>query len=93
MGQRSSQQDSDGITWQTTSLPLGTKGLDLRTPIDPAAMTELLNARFQDERTALQRDGHDELVVYDGGDIAPLGNAFTVTGVWMLGHGAVVTRT
>lgn len=89
---RNSQQDADGIVWQTVSLPLGAHGLDLRTPVDANALSELLNARFQDERTAIQRDGHDSQSIYDGGNVAALGPAINVPGVWVLGHGIVVAE-
>lgn len=90
MAARNSQQDSDGITWQTAAIPLGTTGLDLRTPIEADALAELLNARFQDARTVCQRDGHDSLTIYDGSDLALFGDTFYVTGDWVFGHGATV---
>lgn len=87
---RSSVVDADGVAWQTASLPLGTRGLDLRVPIEPDAMTETLNARFDDERTVLQRDGHDAELIHDGSDIANLGPTSHVLGTWVFGHGALV---
>lgn len=90
MGQRSSQQDSDGITWQTVAIALGTAGLDLRTPIDLSALNELLNAHFIDGRTVSQRNGHDALDIHDGSNIALAGPGLHPTGDWVFGHGAVV---
>lgn len=84
---RGSQHDSDEITWNTTGVRLGTTGLDLREPADPGALTELLNARFVDDRTIEQRDGHTGVLVQDSSDFAPLGETSTVTGEWVYGHG------
>jgi hypothetical protein len=92
MPSRGSHSDTDQITWQSAALPLGTYGLDLRTPIEPTALADLLNARFQDDRTVLQRDGHDASEVRDASDIAPLGTTFHVTSDWVFGHGVVVRR-
>ena len=58
MGSRNSDQDTDGIVYSTASLKLGTQGLDLRRPADPAALTKLLNARFLDEKTIERRRGY-----------------------------------
>lgn len=90
MGQRSSQQEADAVVWQQAALPLGTTGLDLRTPIDPDALAELLNARFQDARTVMQRDGHTAVQIYDGSDVALAGPGIHPTGAWVFGHGAVI---
>ena len=91
MSARSSQAEADAITWQTTGVRLGTQGLDLREPSDPGALIELLNARFQDDRTVRPREGHHGTLVYDGADFAPLGNTYQVSDNWVYGHGMQVS--
>ncbi len=85
--QRSSLRDSEGITWVTAGLSLGKVGLDLRRPDAPGAMTELLNARFLDDRTVCRRDGHRGRLVQDY-------SAFTLNKTvlpsWVYGHGTLV---
>lgn len=81
--QRSSQQDQDGVIWQPAAIPLGTGGLDLRTPAAPGSLTKLLNARFRDENTLDRRNGYLSIVAQDAGD-------FSTTNVpqgWLYGHG------
>lgn len=85
--QRSSQQDQDGIIWTTAPLPLGTTGLDLRTPTSPGSLTKLLNARFRDETTVERRLGFSGLRVQDSDDFALGVN--TPTG-WLYGHGQLL---
>lgn len=91
MGDRSSQQDQDAIAWHTAGIRLGTAGLDLREPADPGALTRLLNARFLDERSIGQRDGHTGQTVRDNSDLAPLGGGYSVSGNWVFGHGATIS--
>ena len=86
--QRNSQRESDGLDWTTVGLSLGARGLDLRRPDDPGVMSELLNARFADERTLERRPGHTGRAVMDG-------SAFTaektVTDEWLYGHGTLLS--
>jgi hypothetical protein len=87
MAPRNSQEEDDAITWATTGVRLGTAGLDLREPSAPGALTKLLNARFSDDRTVNQRDGHLALLLKDAAEFPPLGDGYTVTDEWMYGHG------
>lgn len=91
MASRSSEQDNDGVVWQTVGMRLGTQGIDLRTPADPTALTELLNARFIDDRNIRQRDGHDGTTIQDRSDFAPLGPNYAVDDGWVYGHGMRVS--
>lgn len=79
-----STQDSDGVAWTTTGVPLGEAGLDTRRPDAPGVLTELLNARFRDARTIERRGGHVGRLLQDR-------SAFTldkrVTDDWVYGHG------
>ncbi len=83
MAQRNSNQDTDGVTWSTTALRLGSEGMDLRKPTEPASLADLINARFLDERTIERRDGHAGQDLQDGvvftGNVAPA--------EWVYGHG------
>lgn len=92
--QRSSQQDaSDGVNWQSIGIRLGVKGLDLREPAEPDSLTELLNARFVDDRTVRPRYGHTGSLVQDSSDFAPLGDNYSVTDEWVYGHGVRVSSS
>ncbi len=90
---RGSQHDQDEISWQTVGVPLGRTGLDLRQPSDPGALTELLNARFVDDRTIEQRTCHRGVRLRDAGEYPALGPGYTVTGDWVYGHGAQVSSS
>jgi hypothetical protein len=83
---RSSQEDHDGLIWDTASLRVGAGGLDLRRPGDPASLTELLNARFLDEATACRRDGHVGLAVRS----AESYSCGSHSDNWVYGHGNIV---
>lgn len=89
MAQRNSEQDA--ITWQTVAMRLGTQGLDLREPSDPTSLTELLNARFVDDRTVKPRSGHAGSLVQDQSAFAPLGSGYEVLDNWVYGHGLQVS--
>ncbi len=84
---RGSQHQIDEVTWQTTGVRLGVRGLDLRSPADPGALVELLNARFRDDRTIQPRNGHTGAIVRDGSDLSPVGTGVEVTDEWVYGHG------
>lgn len=91
MTQRNSLQDNDGTAWNTVSLRLGERGLDLRRPDDPGVLSELLNARFLDDRTVSRRDGHAGRAIQSR--LAGSAGAFYETGnfraldEWVYGHG------
>ncbi len=85
MGQRNSQQDSDGLVWQTAGIPLGAVGLDLRIPVTPGSLTRLNNARFLDEKTVQRRDGHIGTQVLDASAFPAVGSCTPVG--WIYGHG------
>lgn len=85
--QKSSNQDTDGTVWQTASVPIGNVGLDLRRPDGAGALTELLNARFLDERTVCRRDGHTGRLVQDYS--FPTQDK-RITTDWVYGHGTVI---
>lgn len=87
MASRGSQQAQDEITWQTVGVALGGSGLDLRQPSQPTVLTELLNARFVDDRTIEARSGHIGRTVQDSSDFAPLGPDYRVSDTWVYGHG------
>lgn len=87
MASRNSQNDIDGITWQTMQLHLGTRGLDLRRQNNPETLSECLNARFKDERTLMRREGHVGQHIQDRGAFA---TDFVNTKEWVYGHGVVV---
>lgn len=92
MGQRGSQHELDEIVWAPASVRLGSVGLDLRQPSDINALTKLLNARFVDDRTVEERDGHIGTLVQDSSDFAAVGQAATV-GSWVYGHGMQLANT
>ncbi len=85
--QRSSNQDTDGIVWSTVGLRLGSDGMDLRRPTEPAALADLVNARFLDERTIQRRNGHTGQELRDGSTFPPVG----IPGDWVYGHGQLVS--
>lgn len=91
--QRSSQQEQDGITWQTTGLRLGARGLDLRRPSEQGTLVNNLNARFRDERTLERRNGHTGVALRDGYPYPSYddNDLFVPTGMqrggWVYGHG------
>lgn len=96
MTQRNSLQDTNGTVWNQVPLRLGTRGIDLRRPDDPGVLSELLNARFLDDRTVKRRDGHagraiQSPVAGEAGGFYEDG-AFRPTAQWAYGHGTVVTR-
>ncbi len=84
---KNSNSDTDGVTWGTASLPLGTTGLDLRTPGEPGTLTKLRNARFLDQKTLSRREGHRGQIVQSGGDFV----TGQRSGQWVYGHGERVT--
>lgn len=83
--QRSSQAEHDYVVLSTAAVQLGTRGLDLREPADPGALTKLLNARFRDDKTVERRLGHRGVLVQDGGLFPPTGDI--ATDGWVYGHG------
>jgi len=91
---RSSQGEQDNVSWDVTKVRLGARGLDLRQPIDPGSLTELLNARFLDQQTVERRDGYSGLRARDASGYPlvldnldhPVSVAMTPTG-WVYGHG------
>ena len=88
--QRQSQQDQDGVVWTPVALPLGTRGLDLRRADDPGTLSELLNARFLDDRTVKRRDGHLGYPIQSPPFAENYGfpdTPFRVTDEWVYGHG------
>lgn len=85
--QRPSQQDADGIVFQTVALPVGGRGIDLRRADDPGTLTELLNARFLDEGTVTRRDGHTSRLVQARRGFE---HESRPTDEWVYGHGAIV---
>lgn len=89
--QRSSLEDQSGTIWQAVAVKLGEQGLDLREPSAPASLTELLNARFVDDRTVEPRNGHTAATVQDQSPFAPLGSGYQVTTAWVYGHGTQVS--
>jgi hypothetical protein len=89
--QRSNQRDADEVTYQTIGVPLGLSGLDLREPVEPGSLTRLLNARFSDEKSIRQRNGHEGVLIRDDSGLAPLGSSYGVSGDWVFGHGATVS--
>lgn len=93
MAARGSQHEQDEITWNTAGIRLGLRGLDLRQPSDPDALTKLLNARFLDDRLIRQRDGHSAELIQDSSSFAPLGPNYSVSDEWALGHGRRVSST
>lgn len=82
--QRNSQQDQDGVVWVPAAIPLGSAGLDLRTPTAPGSLTKLINARFRDERTLDRRNGYTGTLLQDGSDFAAGTNS---PEGWLYGHG------
>lgn len=90
MGQRGNQQDIDGQAWHSIGVRLGQFGLDTREPSEPGALARLINARFEDDRTIVQRHGHTGRRVKDAANFPPLGPTARVTGDWVYGHGATV---
>lgn len=90
--QRHSQQDQDGVVWQTAGIPLGAAGLDLRNPNAPGALTKLLNARFRDEANLERRNGYASVALQDDSDFSstPFSTATAPVG-WCYGHGPVLT--
>lgn len=93
MANRGSQHDQDEIVWATTGVRLGTTGLDLRQPSDPGALTELLNARFLDDRTVTPRSGHYGVLIKDAAGFPALGPNYSVSDRWVYGHGMQVSGT
>ena len=89
--QRNNQQDADGLTLSITGIRLGGKGLDLREPSEPDTLSELKNARFIDDRTVNQRDGHLGFTVQDASNFSALGLDATVSNQWVYGHGMRVS--
>lgn len=87
-GRRSDQDKPAAIDWQTVPIPLGSAGLDLRTPTSPQSLTKLLNARFRDERSIERRQGYIGIELQDA-DAFALG-ANTPEG-WFYGHGQLLT--
>jgi hypothetical protein len=93
-GNRQSQQEVDGVVWQTAGLRLGELGLDLRQPSDPTALADLLNARFIDEKNVRRRDGYRGVTIRDNGGYplfydatnTPIGSPIGLGG-WLYGHG------
>ncbi len=90
---RGSQHSADEIVSQTTGVRLGGTGLDLRQPSDPGTLSKLLNARFLDDRTLVERDGHLGTLVRDASDFAPLGANYAVSDEWVYGHGLRVSSS
>jgi hypothetical protein len=86
--QRQSQQDTQGTIWSTAAIRLG-GGMDLRRPSEVNVLSDLINARFLDERTAMRRDGHIGAEVFDGDSFPGLSNIGS--GTWTYGHGNLVT--
>ncbi len=86
--QRSSQQDQDAVVWQTTAIPLGAAGLDLRTPTSPGALTKLLNARFRDESNLERRNGYRGVELQDDSSFA---NGTLTPDGWVYGHGQTLS--
>ncbi len=90
---RGSQHESDEVTWQTAGVRLGSVGLDLRSPADPGALVELLNARFRDDRTVQPRNGHSGVLLRDNDELAAVGDGVEITDNWVYGHGATISDT
>lgn len=88
MGKQDSTRESDGLVWVPVSMRLGEHGLDLRRSDSQDALTELLNARFIDNKTVGRRDGHLGRLVQSQSMFNL--NAKT-TNQWVYGHGTLVT--
>lgn len=87
---KNSNSDTDGVTWGTAALPLGTAGLDLRTPSEPGTLTKLLNSRFLDSKTLARRTGHIGQAIQTQGDFV---TNKRLAGNWVYGHGAQLVVT
>ena len=89
--QQNSNQDSDGLTWGTTALRLGSDGMDLRLPVEPSVLADLVNARFLDERTIERRDGHYGQALMDGSAFPAPGSGALDPSAWVYGHGQTLS--
>ena len=87
MGSKNSRGEPDSITWVPVPLTLGQIGLDLRRPGDPGVLTELLNAKFQDEKTIARREGHIGRLIQGYTEFR---TAKRTTNRWVYGHGTVI---
>lgn len=85
MSSVNSKQDTDGTTWATAGLRLGSSGMDLRRPSEPPTLADLVNARFLDERTVIRRTANLGIELRDGADF-PTGT-LNGSGQWIYGHG------
>jgi hypothetical protein len=78
------------LQYQIAALALGEYGVDLRRPVQPPALSQLDNARFLDERTAVRRNGYVGQSLVDGETFPVLGAALGASS-WLYGHGLVTT--
>lgn len=83
---KQSDQDTGGTVWNDAGLRLGSAGIDLRRPSEPPALSDLLNARFLDERTLERRAGFTGVETRDG-DAFPTGALAPTAANWIYGHG------
>lgn len=94
MAQRNSQQDQDGVTWETAAIKLGQAGLDLRqSSNNPTTLVKLINARFADEANVRRRGGHISQSIRDSSDYPSYSSGGNFVGgpigggTWIYGHG------
>lgn len=97
MASRGSHRPQDEIVWQTTALPVGSVGLDLRDTV--TGLTKALNARFESNKI-IRRNGYRKQEIRDSEDYPifrdaldnPVSGPINPTG-WVYGHGQLLDQS